>query len=97
MKLIWTRKASADRDTIYDYIEAHNSRAALELDEQFAHRAAQLLAHPLIGRPGRVQGTRELIVRTNYVLVYDISGETLRILRVLHTAQQWPKPSSQDA
>ncbi|HLW92239.1 MAG TPA: type II toxin-antitoxin system RelE/ParE family toxin [Roseiarcus sp.] len=38
---------------MYDYVEADNPRAAVELDEQFARRAAQLLTHPMIGRPGR--------------------------------------------
>jgi toxin ParE1/3/4 len=90
LKLTWTREASADREAIYDYIESDNPRAALELDEQFARRATQLLTRPMIGRPGRVPTTRELVVRPNYVLVYDLDGDMIRILRVLHAAQQWP-------
>ena len=90
MKLAWTPNARADRDAIYTYIEANNPRAALELDEIFANRAAQLASHPMIGRPGRVANTRELVVHPNYVLIYDIAGETIRILRVLHTARRWP-------
>lgn len=69
MKLAWTPEAIADRAAIYDYIEADNPRAALELDEQFARRASQLLIHPLIGRSGRVPFTRELVVRPDYLLV----------------------------
>jgi addiction module RelE/StbE family toxin len=90
MKLVWTPEAIADRRAIYIYIEAENPLAALELDEHFTQRAAQLRAHPMIGRPGRVLGTRELVVRNNYMLIYDIDAETIRMLRVLHTAQQWP-------
>jgi toxin ParE1/3/4 len=90
VKLVWTPEASTDREAIYDYIEADNPKAAIKLDEQFAQRAAQLLTHPMIGRPGRVQSTRELVVRPNFVLVYDIDGEKIRILRALHAAQQWP-------
>lgn len=48
------------------------------------------MAHPLIGRRGRVGSTRELVVRPNYLLVYDIDRDTVRILRVLHAAQPWP-------
>ncbi len=80
----------ADREAIYDFIEADNPRAALELDEQFSRRADQLMRHPMAGRPGRVPSTRELVIRPNYVLIYDMDGETVRILRVLHAARQWP-------
>ena len=37
-----------------------------------------------------MKGTREIVVRPNYVMVYDVEGNTITILRVLHTAQQWP-------
>ncbi|MGE3871766.1 MAG: type II toxin-antitoxin system RelE/ParE family toxin [Parvibaculaceae bacterium] len=90
MKVEWTREAIADRESIYNYIEADNPRAAFELDEQLSRRADQLAAHPMIGRVGRVPFTRELVVRPDYLLIYDIDGGTLRILRVLHAAQQWP-------
>jgi addiction module RelE/StbE family toxin len=93
VKVVWTRQASADRAAIYEHIEAGNPHAALDLDERFAQRAAQLVAHPMIGRPGRVRGTRELVVQSNYVIIYDVEGETIRILRVLHVARQWPPKS----
>lgn len=41
-----------------------------------------------MGRSGLVTGTRELVVHPHYVVVYDVK-DTVRILRVLHTAQQW--------
>ena len=90
VKLVWTRAARLDRAALYDYIEAENPRAAVELDERFDRRAVQLATNPMIGRAGRVRNTRELVVRPNYLLVYDIEGDTIRILRVLHGAQQWP-------
>jgi toxin ParE1/3/4 len=90
VKLFWTPEAEADRNRIYDYIESDNPRAAVELDQQFERRAAQLITHPMIGRGGRVENTRELVVRPNYLLIYDIEGDTIRILRVLHAAQRWP-------
>ena len=85
MKLLWTRDAA----------EADNPRAAIELDEQFSRRASQLISHPMAGRAGRVPSTRELVVRPNYILIYDMDGETIRILRVLHAAQQWPPPKAE--
>ena len=90
MKLAWTPQAVADRRAIYDYIEADNPRAALALDQLIAERASRLVNHPRIGRPGRVEHTRELVAHRRYVLVYDIAGDVVRVLRVLHTAQQWP-------
>ncbi|MDE1991729.1 MAG: type II toxin-antitoxin system RelE/ParE family toxin [Rhizobiaceae bacterium] len=90
MKLAWTPEARADRHAIYAYIEAENAAAALMLDELFAKRSRQLITHPMTGRPGRVSGTRELVVHKNYILIYDFAGETVRIIRILHAAQQWP-------
>jgi len=45
-----------------------------------------------MGRPGRIEGTRELVVSgTPYIAAYRIVGDTVRVLRVLHGAQQWPE------
>ena len=89
MKLGWTPEAIADRDAIFDYIEADNPAAASALDELFSEKVERLTDHPKLGRPGRVEGTRELVVHENYILVYDIVGDLTRILRVLHAARQW--------
>jgi len=64
--------------------------AALELDELFAHKASYLLDHPRLGRSGRMPGTRELVVHRSYILIYELAGQQVRILRVLHGARQWP-------
>jgi toxin ParE1/3/4 len=45
-----------------------------------------------MGRPGRVKGTRELvIVGTPYIVAYRIKGDAVQVLRVLHGAQKWPQ------
>ena len=92
MKLYWTLEAIADRDAIFDYIEVDNPAAALALDELFSEKAERLTDHPKLGRPGRVDGTRELVVHENYILIYDIAGDLVRILRVLHAARRWTLP-----
>ena len=63
---------------------------ALVLDELFSEKAGRLVDHPGLGRPGRVAGTRELVAHQNYILVYDLTGELVRVLRVLQAVRQWP-------
>lgn len=88
--LYWTPEAIFDRETIYDHIEADNPAAALALDELFAKKALSLVDHPNLGHSGRITGTRELIAHQNYILIYDVLSNQVRILRVLHAARQWP-------
>jgi len=90
MELFWTPEAIQDRDDIYDYIEADNPTAALALDELFSEKAALLVDHPTVGRLGRVPGTRELVAHKNYLLVYDLRSDVIRVLNVIHAARQWP-------
>lgn len=90
MKLVWTRQAHADRKKIREYIVQHAPAAALALDELFSEKASLLIDHPNLGRTGRVPGTRELVAHRNYILVYDLSGDAVRVLRLLHAARQWP-------
>lgn len=90
MPLFWTPESIQDREDIYDFIEADNPAAALHLDEIFSEKALHLVDHPALCRLGRVVGTRELVVHPNYILVYDVRGDRVRVLRVLHAARRWP-------
>ncbi len=87
--------AMADRDAIMNYIAEDNPVAAVELDDEFEEKAELARQRPSLYRPGRMPGTREIIVRPNYVVVYRIAddGDTVVVLRVLHAAQQWPPGS----
>lgn len=92
MRLVWSPFALADRDEIFSYIEVDNPRAAAELDERIASAVHRLLRFPESGRPGRVAGTRELVVaRTPYIAVYAVTSDRVRLLRVLHGARMWPE------
>lgn len=91
LRLVWSRPAAEDRRAIRQYIAAANPRAAVALDELISVKAAHLVRHPALGRPGRVPDTRELVVHRNDALIYDlVEGEFVRVLRVLHAARQWP-------
>jgi addiction module RelE/StbE family toxin len=91
MVLEWSVFALADRDAIFDYIEADSPRAAISTDDRIRACVERLLQFPEMGRPGRIEGTRELVIsRTPYIAAYRIAGNTVRILRLLHGAQQWP-------
>tara|TARA_R100000544_G_scaffold31249_1_gene17547 strand:+ start:288 stop:563 length:276 start_codon:yes stop_codon:yes gene_type:complete len=82
--------AVADLMAIADYISDDNPDAALALVEEIQGKVAQLPAHPKRCRPGRVEGTRELVVRPNYIVVYTETAAAVTVLRVLHAAQMWP-------
>jgi addiction module RelE/StbE family toxin len=91
MRLEWAAYAIEDRITIFDFIEADNPLAAATVDERISQQVRQLIRHSESGRIGRVEGTRELIIdRTPFIAAYRITNDTVRILRVLHGAQQWP-------
>jgi toxin ParE1/3/4 len=91
VKLVWSKAAMHDLEELAAYI-AEDSEQNATLVEARINEAARLLSLlPGAGRPGRVNGTRELVVlRTPYLLVYRIKSNTIRILRVYHGARRWP-------
>jgi toxin ParE1/3/4 len=92
MQLEWSISAQADREAIFDYIEADSPQAAITVDDRIREQIEGLMKFPEMGRLGRVDGTRELVIqRTPYIAAYRIAGKTVRILRVLHGAQMWPE------
>ena len=95
MRLEWSAYALADRIAIFDYIEADSPQAAVAVDERIREQIEVLARFPQSGRPGRIEGTRELVInRTPYIVAYRIKGNTVRILRVLHGSRRWPDEMS---
>jgi addiction module RelE/StbE family toxin len=88
--LDWREAARADLLAIVDYISDDNPDAAQRLKDDIEAKVAKLPMHPKLYRRGRVAGTREMVVRTNYVVVYSEDSRAVFVLRVLHAAQQWP-------
>ncbi len=92
MRIEWHRLAYNDVMDIADYIEIDNPTAAIAICDEIDHQVNILTDHPNMGRPGRVLGTRELIInRTPYIAVYLVSKNFITILRILHGAQKWPR------
>jgi toxin ParE1/3/4 len=96
MQLLWTPRARRQRHEAIEYIAQDNPGAALQQLDRIEEQTDMLLVHPELGRPGRKQGTRELVIsRTPFIVVYRIKTKAQRIelLRLLHGSQQWPPAS----
>jgi toxin ParE1/3/4 len=91
MQITWHRKARQDLRHLRAYIAEDNPQAAASVARSILQAVERLPENPAIGRPGRVMGTRELVVAgTPYLVPYRVMGDVIVILRVLHGAQQWP-------
>jgi toxin ParE1/3/4 len=91
LKIEWRPLAEADLTEIIRYIAPQNPTAAYDLHRKIRDHVAILADHPKIGRPGRVEDTRELVVfRTRYIVAYRIMSDAVTVLRVLHEARRWP-------
>ncbi len=88
----WLPAAQRDFDDLVDYIAADHPSAAIAQGDEIEEQVSLLRDHPQMGRPGRVKGTRELVIVTSpFIVAYRIKGKAIRILRVLHGAQLWPE------
>ncbi|WP_192552709.1 type II toxin-antitoxin system RelE/ParE family toxin [Pseudomonas sp. IzPS59] len=90
MRLVWRQEALDDRDNIMERIGQENPVAAIELDKVFELKGESARQHPTIYRKGIAEGTREIVVTPNYVIIYAIKVDVVEVLRVLHTRRQWP-------
>ena len=92
MRVRWLKRALKNLDDEAEYIARDNPQAAARIVERIATSVDRLVAHPASGRPGRVPGTRELVISgTPYVVPYRVRDETVQILRVFHAARKWPE------
>lgn len=92
--VIWSRDALDDLKAQVSYIAVENPTAAQRVADVISNAAAALSEVPT-GRPGRVTGTYEKsVMRLPYIIAYAITasatGEAIAIVRVIHTARDWP-------
>ncbi len=92
MQITWRRIALEDLDEAHGYIAEHNPDAADRSHNAILGAVLRLAEFPDLGRSGRVDGTRELVVSgTDYIVVYRLMNNQLMVLAVLHGAQDWPE------
>ena len=94
MRVRWTADAADDLEGICDYIAQDRPEAARRVAQSVIERIGTLKAFPQLGRSGRVAGTREItFTPLPYVAVYEVldAQDEVRVLRILHGAQQWPR------
>ena len=87
MSIKWTRAALASVDEIAAFIAKDNPTRATSFELELQAAVIQLLAHPGMGRAGRVPGTRELVLHKNYIAIYRVRGDDVEILRLHHAAR----------
>lgn len=91
MRIKWLDEAVLDLVEIRKYIAADKPQTANRVAALIRQSVEPLADHPDIGRPGRIDGTRELILTAlPYIIPYRVKNDIIEILRVLHAARKWP-------
>ena len=91
MEIVWRPIALDDLEQISRYIAEHNPRAADRLRRRIISSVERLAVLPVLGRPGRVEETRELVVpNTPYIIAYTVIGAEVMILSIVHNSRDWP-------
>ena len=94
MRVEWAREALNDLDRAVEYIAQDKPGAAREVAQRILNATRKLANHPGLGRPGRVLGTRELVIAgLPYLAPYVIREDRIVSLRILHGAMKWPPTS----
>jgi toxin ParE1/3/4 len=91
-KIRWLATALRNLDEEVGYIAADDAAAARLVVRRIMEAVRLLATQPSMGRPGRVAGTRELVVpKTRYLIPYRVRHGAVEILRVFHASRRPPK------
>ena len=91
MRVRWLRAALENLNAVAEYISRDNPVAAARTVAAIVNAVENLERFPASGRPGRVSGTRELVVPgTPYIVPYRVRGDAVELLRVFHASRKWP-------
>jgi len=89
--LSWARRAQHD---LLDLEEFARQKPSLgdRIADALEAACEQIVSFPNSGRPGRVDGTREVVLTgTPYILAYKVQPTRVTILAIIHGARRWPK------
>ena len=87
----WLRQALKNLEQAYDYIAEDDGDAAVGVVLKIQAATEQLAEFSMLGRVGRVENTRELVIaNTPYIVIYRVRGNAVEILRLLHTSKRYP-------
>jgi toxin ParE1/3/4 len=90
-RIRWTTAATTDLESIADYLFEKSPLNAAQLVRKIYEAPTNLKNYPNLGRTGKKDGTRELVLSPlPYIVIYKIVDDTVFIVRVLHGAQDWP-------
>ena len=91
MRVNWLRTARANLIAASEYIAPDNPEASAKTVAAIVKAVENLKRFPSAGRPGRVPGTRELVVSgAPYIVPYRVRGNLVEVLRVFHASRKWP-------
>jgi addiction module RelE/StbE family toxin len=92
MQVRWTSAAANDLENIANYLFEQTPENAARLIREIYDTPSSLKTFPNRGRAGKKEGTRELVMPSlPYIIVYLVRGDTVHIVRVLHSSQDWPR------
>ena len=92
MQVRWTSAAADDLENIANYLFEKTPQNAARLIREIYDAPSTLKSFPNRGRAGKKEGTRELVMPSlPYVIVYQVRSDTVHIVRILHSSQDWPR------
>jgi plasmid stabilization system protein ParE len=92
MRVVWSPAALREVERVFDYLAAFNPRAAAAVSAALIEAGDSLENFPYRGRQVPRSQMREILTAYPYLIRYRIVGETVRILRVRHTARRPTNP-----
>jgi toxin ParE1/3/4 len=91
MPIRWLHKALRSLEQAHDFLAQESPEAAIQLVLRIRVATDKLANYPAMGRPGRVDGTKELVILGSpYLVIYRVKGQRVEILRVLHGSRKYP-------
>lgn len=91
LNVVWSPRAVGHLEALRAYIARENPKAASRIAAKILTNVSYLAKFPHLGRPGRIPGTREMvIVETPYILPYRVRKGSIEIIAVFHGYQRWP-------